>query len=109
MSKTKPRLLKELLRQCGEGEVHLPDFQPSWAWAEDRVQSLIASISRAVRIRALMTLESRHSGSEIAAHRFALLRAGNRYPGELLLDGEQRTTSLHQQRLRRAVVETIPK
>ena len=108
--KTNPRLLKELLRQCGEGEVQLPDFQRSWVWAEDRIQGLIASISRAFPIGALMTLESRHNGSEIFARRpveGALPNAGNSYPDELLLDGQQRMTSLYQTCLRRTVVKTI--
>ena len=53
--KTNPVFLESLLRSCGEGKLQLPDFQRNWVWAEDRVQSLIASISRAFPIGALMT------------------------------------------------------
>ena len=57
--KTNPVALESLLRQCGDGKIQLPDFQRSWVWAEDRILSLIASISSAFPIGALMTLESR--------------------------------------------------
>ena len=59
---------RSLLRQCGDGKIQLPDFQRSWVWAEDRILSLIASVSSAFPIGALMTLESKH-GSTIFARR----------------------------------------
>ena len=107
--KTNPVGLETLLRQCGEGKIQLPDFQRSWIWAEDRILSLIASISSAFPIGALMTLESDH-GSTIFARRpvqGAPPSAKQVIPDELLLDGQQRMTSLYQACLRREVVETI--
>ena len=58
-SKPTRLLWRSLLRQCGDGKIQLPDFQRSWVWAEDRILSLIASISSAFPIGALMTLESK--------------------------------------------------
>ena len=107
--KTNPVSLDVLLRQCGDGKIQLPDFQRSWVWAEDRILSLIASISSAFPIGALMTLESNH-GSTIFARRpvqGAPAAAKAMTPEELLLDGQQRMTSLYQACLRREVVETI--
>jgi hypothetical protein len=107
--KTNPVSLELLLRQCGDGKVQLPDFQRSWVWAEDRILSLIASISSAFPIGALMTLESNH-GSTIFARRpiqGAPTSAKEKMPEELLLDGQQRMTSLYQACLRQEVVETI--
>ena len=107
--KTNPVALELLLRQCGDGKIQLPDFQRSWVWAEDRILSLIASISSAFPIGALMTLESK-SGSTIFARRpvqGAPIVAKEMPPEELLLDGQQRMTSLYQSCLRRDVVETI--
>ena len=107
--KTNPVALESLLRQCGEGKIQLPDFQRSWVWAEDRILSLIASISSAFPIGALMTLESK-SGSTIFARRpvqGAPASAKAMMPEELLLDGQQRMTSLYQACMRREVVETI--
>ena len=107
--KTNPVPLETLLRQCGDGKIQLPDFQRSWVWAEDRILSLIASISSAFPIGALMTLESK-SGSTIFARRpiqGAPKPAMDMKPDELLLDGQQRMTSLYQSCVRREVVETI--
>lgn len=56
--KTNPYNLHELLKNCDRGILQLPDFQRSWVWDEDRIKSLIASVSRAFPIGALMTLET---------------------------------------------------
>ena len=107
--KTNPVPLETLLRQCGDGKIQLPDFQRSWVWAEDRILSLIASISSAFPIGALMTLESK-SGSTMFARRpvhGAPTTAKEMTPDELLLDGQQRMTSLYQACVRREVIETI--
>ncbi len=107
--KTNPVYLESLLKHCAEGKIQLPDFQRSWVWAEDRILSLIASISSAFPVGALMTLESRN-GSTIFARRpvqGAPATAKDVSPDELLLDGQQRMTSLYQSCMRREVVETI--
>lgn len=107
--KTNPVSLETLLKQCAEGKIQLPDFQRSWVWAEDRILSLIASISSAFPIGALMTLESRN-GTTLFARRpvqGAPDSAQDAAPDELLLDGQQRMTSLYQACMRRVVVETI--
>lgn len=56
--KTNPFSLNELLQNCERGSLQLPDFQRSWVWDEDRIKSLIASVSRSFPIGALMTLET---------------------------------------------------
>jgi hypothetical protein len=52
---TNPFDLHRLLEDCHRGALQLPDFQRSWVWDEDRIKSLIASISRAFPVGALMT------------------------------------------------------
>jgi uncharacterized protein with ParB-like and HNH nuclease domain len=59
---TNPFNLYKLLDDCHCGALQLPDFQRSWVWDEDRIKSLIASISRAFPVGALMTL---HSGGKV--------------------------------------------
>ena len=102
--------LETLLRSCEDGKLQLPDFQRSWVWAEDRILSLIASVSRAFPIGALMTLGTKPDGSSTFARRpvtGALSKAKDTTPEQLLLDGQQRMTSLYQACMRREVVETI--
>lgn len=106
--KTNPVSLHEVLKKCHDGKLQLPDFQRSWVWDEDRIKSLIASISRAFPVGALMTLETGGDvnfkprpieGAPDVARSVA--------PAELLLDGQQRMTSLYQVTLRGHVVKTI--
>jgi hypothetical protein len=104
---TNPIDLHRLLDECHRGIIQLPDFQRSWVWDEDRIKSLIASISRAFPVGALMSLDTGGpvnfkprpvEGAPAEARRTA--------PQSLLLDGQQRMTSLYQVTLRGQVVET---
>lgn len=100
--------LHDLLEQCERGTLQLPDFQRSWVWDEDRIKALIASISRAFPVGALMTLET---GGPVNFKprpiEGAPEQAAKMTPQSLLLDGQQRITSLYQVTLRGQVVETI--
>ena len=105
---TNPYALETLLRQCHNGELQLPDFQRSWVWDEDRIKSLIASISRGFPIGALMTLQ--HGGAVEFKPRTiegAPSDANRTSPQSLLLDGQQRMTSLYQVTIRNKVVKTV--
>lgn len=104
---TNPFDLHKLLEECHSGVLQLPDFQRSWVWDEDRIKSLIASVSRAFPVGALMTLETGGSvnfkprtveGAPEASTRTA--------PEALLLDGQQRMTSMYHATIRDKVVET---
>src|SRR6187431_1423565 len=106
--KTNPFSLHELLEDCDRGVLQLPDFQRSWVWDEDRIKSLIASVSRAFPVGALMTLET---GGDVNFKprpiEGAPVSAKGVSPLSLLLDGQQRMTSLYQVSLRDKVVETV--
>jgi hypothetical protein len=104
--RTNPVALSELLKECRDGVLQLPDFQRSWVWDEERIKSLIASVSRAFPIGALMTLEA---GGETNFKPRPVEGATPRpeqLPRALLLDGQQRVTSMYQVTLRGKVVET---
>ncbi len=108
--KTNPIGLEELLRSCEKGKIQLPDFQRSWVWEEERIKSLIASISQAFPVGALMTLETKAGAATTFARRpvaGASAEAAATTPDQLLLDGQQRMTSLYQTCLRQEVVQTI--
>ncbi len=105
---TNPLSLKDLLKDCEDGKIQLPDFQRSWVWDDERIRSLIASISQAFPIGALMTLATggpvRFKPRPIEG---APDCARSVEPQQLLLDGQQRLTSLYQTCMRREVVRTI--
>ncbi len=105
---TNPYDLNKLLEDCHRGVLQLPDFQRSWVWDEDRIKSLIASVSRAFPVGALMSLDTggpvnfKPRPVEGAPH-----EANHVAPQSLLLDGQQRMTSLYQVTLRGKVVATV--
>src|ERR1700761_7856703 len=105
---TNPIDLYKLLEDCEHGTLQLPDFQRSWVWDEDRIKSLIASISRAFPVGALMSLDT---GGPVNFKprpiEGAPSDASRAQPQSLLLDGQQRMTSLYQVTLRGKVVETV--
>jgi hypothetical protein len=105
---TNPIDLNKLLDDCHHGSLQLPDFQRSWVWDEERIKSLIASVSRAFPVGALMSLDA---GGPVNFKprpvEGAPAEAKQTAPQSLLLDGQQRITSLYQVTLRGSVVETV--
>lgn len=106
---TNPVLLQSLLKSCDEGKLQLPDFQRSWVWEEERIMSLIASVSRGFPVGALMSLKSKIDTGVVFAYRpiEGAPVAAQTKPEQLLLDGQQRMTSLYQSCMRNQVVATI--
>lgn len=106
---TNPVLLQTLLKSCEDGKLQLPDFQRSWVWEEERIMSLIASVSRGFPMGALMSLKSKIDTGVVFAYRpiEGAPVAPQTKPEQLLLDGQQRMTSLYQSCMRRQVVSTI--
>src|SRR5689334_10121701 len=105
---TNPFDLHKVLDDCHRGVIQLPDFQRSWVWDEERIRSLIASVSRAFPVGALMSL---NTGGPVNFKprpiEGAPAMAKQAAPQSLLLDGQQRMTSLYQVTLRNQVVETV--
>lgn len=88
----------ELLKDVGSGKIRLPDFQRDWKWDVDRIASLLASVSMGYPVGVIMLLES--GGADV---QFATRRVSGVDPGvadkpveRLILDGQQRLTSLFQ-------------
>ena len=103
--KTHPVALKDLMRECHEGKLRLPDFQRGWVWDQDRIIDLLASISEGFPVGALMTLDA---SGEVA---FAVRPVEGAPPASkpleaYLLDGQQRMTSLYQATSTRTAVLT---
>ena len=89
--KTNPISLRTLLQDAESGKLQLPDFQRSWVWDEERIRSLVASVSRGFPVGAIMTLSA---GSEVSFKprpvEGAPAVAATAIPEALLLDGQQR-------------------
>ncbi|WP_434581798.1 GmrSD restriction endonuclease domain-containing protein [Carbonactinospora thermoautotrophica] len=89
--------LVELLQRVGSGAIQLPDFQRDWVWDEERLISLLASVTLSFPIGTLMTLETGNPDVRFAYRPLAGVRIDKSVePEELLLDGQQRLTTLYQ-------------
>jgi hypothetical protein len=102
--------LGSLLADIAAGKMQLPDFQREWKWDDDRIRSLLASVSLGYPVGVLMMLEVdeqvRFAPKPIAG---AVIPAGTT-PQRLVLDGQQRLTSLFQAlKLGRPVDTTDPR
>ncbi|RIK38826.1 MAG: hypothetical protein DCC58_16185 [Chloroflexi bacterium] len=90
-------LLEGMLREAQEGKSQLPDFQRGWVWDDAHVRSLLASISLAYPIGAVMMLRA---GGENVRFKQRPIEGASPPPHvrteRLILDGQQRLTSLFQ-------------
>jgi uncharacterized protein with ParB-like and HNH nuclease domain len=88
--------LSDLLNRAHSGALQLPDFQRGWVWDDNHISSLLASVSLSYPIGAVMTLRT---GNPEVKFKPRLLEgvtgATHDEPEFLLLDGQQRTTSLY--------------
>ncbi len=93
---TKESLL-DLLRSIRDGKTQLPDFQRGWVWDDEHIRSLLASISLSYPIGALMMLQT---GNPDVRFKPRLVEGAIVQPlpepERLILDGQQRLTSLFQ-------------
>jgi hypothetical protein len=85
--------LSELLGAAGDGRIQLPDFQRGWVWDDNRIRAIIASVSLGYPVGALMCMETGGNGLRFKPRKFEGA-IDNSAPDELMLDGQQRITSL---------------
>lgn len=90
------RSLPALLDDITQGKIQLPDFQRGWVWDDERIKDLLISIARSFPVGAVMLLET---GGEV---KFQVRPVEgvklptNTEPERLILDGQQRLTTLTQ-------------
>lgn len=98
--------LRELLKQIHLGKIQLPDFQRGWIWDEEHIVDLIESISFSFPIGTIMLLQT--GGDDITFKPRPIDGAPDNgiEPDFLILDGQQRLTSLYQALYSDSVVNT---
>lgn len=101
-------LLPKIIEEIADGELQLPDFQRGWVWDDSHVRALLISVARSFPVGAVMLLET---GGGI---RFQVRPVeGITFDGEapeperLILDGQQRLTSLAQVLAQQKPVQTF--
>ena len=94
---TKTRLAT-LLEDIVNGKIQLPDFQRGWVWDDEHIRSLLVSIARAFPVGAIMLLESGGDAKfkTRPVEGVDLTKITPNKLEKLILDGQQRLTSLTQ-------------
>ncbi len=88
--------LKKLLEEIVEGDLQLPDFQRGWVWDDEHIRSLLVSIARSFPIGAVMLLETGGNVKFQIRPIEGVTLPSNTQAERLILDGQQRLTSLTQ-------------
>ena len=93
--RTNDRTITDLMKAVQSGAAQLPDFQRGWVWDDSRIKALIASIIHNYPVGAAMFLT--YGNPEIQFKykpiEGAVVPSGV-VPSELILDGQQRLTSI---------------
>lgn len=87
--------LPDLFVRIERGELQLPDFQRAYSWNVDRIRSLIVTVLRGYPIGSLLALDTRDVPVRFRPRPLAGAPDTGENPGMLLLDGQQRLTSLY--------------
>lgn len=99
--------LPDLLKDINSAQIQLPDFQRSWIWDDEHIRSLIASVSLSYPIGAVMLLQTGGAGANFQPRQIEGVEVnGDISPDYLILDGQQRMTSLFRALFDNKPVET---
>lgn len=98
-------LITDILKDINNGVIQLPDFQRGWVWDDYRIRSLIASISNSYPVGALMFLEYGGESIRFKYRPFNGLKNEEK-PDILVLDGQQRLTSIFSSMFFKGAVDT---
>ncbi len=97
-----------MLEDVRLGKIQLPDFQREWKWDDPRIASLLATITLGYPIGVVMMLETGGQGVNFAPKPLAGAEGTAAHEAEqLLLDGQQRLTSLYQSLKSQRPVDTV--
>lgn len=87
--------LSELIRDVTSGKVQLPEFQRSWTWDDRRIRGILASLSQGYPMGAIMRLECGNENVKFKYRPIEGVKNVTVAPDYLILDGQQRLTSMY--------------
>lgn len=99
--------LSQLLYEASIGKIQLPEFQRDWTWDDDRIRGILSSLSQGYPMGAIMRLQY---GNPEIKFKFRTLQGvgeSSETPDFLILDGQQRLTSMFQAAFSDAPVKTV--
>ena len=98
--------LDKLLLEVSEGTMQLPEFQRDWTWDDNRIRGIIASLSQGYPMGAIMRLQYGNPEIKFKYRTISGVKATEIIPDYLVLDGQQRLTSIYQALYSSNVVKT---
>ena len=98
--------LSELMRDVSNGKEQLPEFQRGWTWDDDRIRGIIASLSQGYPMGAIMRLEYGNENVRFKYRTIEGVSVTGVTPEFLILDGQQRLTSMFRATCCKEPVET---
>jgi hypothetical protein len=99
--------LFEILKDVHNGKIQLPDFQRGWVWDDNRIKGILASVAKSFPIGAIMLLETGNESVKFKTKTIEGVKLDNEIkPDLLILDGQQRITSLYQAIVTNEIVTT---
>ncbi len=98
--------LSELMRDVASGKEQLPEFQRSWTWDDERIRGIIASLSQGYPMGAIMRLEYGNDSVRFKYRTIEGVKVTGVTPEFLILDGQQRLTSMYRATCCKDPVET---
>lgn len=98
--------LEKYLERTTTGEIQLPDFQRGYKWDEERVRQLLVTVLRGHPMGVVMLLETGNDQVRFKPRPVEGTQVKDKEPSFLLLDGQQRLTSLTQALTGEGIVHT---
>lgn len=86
--------LRRLLDDVNTGKIQLPEFQRSWTWDDNRIRGILASLSQGYPMGAIMRLQYGNESIRFKYRTIEGVKAPGVTPDYLVLDGQQRLTSM---------------
>jgi len=87
--------IEELLRDASTGKLVLPEFQRSFVWSRRDIEELLVSVANDYFIGTLLLLDIDPESPPFAPRLVEGVSSGSTKPERMLLDGQQRITSLY--------------
>ena len=99
--------LIDLFARIDRGDLQLPDFQRDYSWDVDRIRALIVTVLRGYPMGCLMALDTRNENMRFRPRPLEGAPDTGNNPGMLLLDGQQRLTTLYHSLQGDGIVDTV--
>ncbi len=99
--------LSQLLLEASIGKIQLPEFQRDWTWDDDRIRGILSSLSQGYPMGAIMRLQYGNPDIKFRYRTLEGVGEKNEIPEYLILDGQQRLTSMYQAVYDSKAVQTV--